>query len=49
MSKDPAFAKAIENMGAMPDFTAGEAWMRQLKEQQAEMTLVLRNLNMLKK
>ena len=49
MSKDPAFAKAIENMGAMPDFTAGEAWMRQLKEQQAEMTRVLRNLNMLKK
>lgn len=49
MSKDPAFAKAIENMGAMPDFTAGAEWMRQLQEQREEMTLVLKNLNMLKK
>lgn len=48
LTKDPAFIKAVENMGAMPDFTAGEAWMRQLQEQQAEMTLVLKNLQMLK-
>ena len=44
--KDPEYIKAIKNMNASPDFTTGEAWMKQLKEQYAEMNKVLTDLGL---
>lgn len=34
----------IKNMNATPDYSTGEAWMKQLKEQYAEMNKVLTDL-----
>ena len=43
--KDPEFVKAINNMNATPDFLAGGAWMKQLKEQYDEIGAVLKSLS----
>ena len=44
--KDPEYIKAIKNMNATPDYSTGEAWMKQLKEQYAEMNKVLTDLGL---
>lgn len=48
ITKDPEFIKAIKNMGAVPDFTPGEKWAVELREQTEEMRAVLSFLGMLK-
>lgn len=42
----PGYVKAIENMGATPNFETGPEWMKQLKEQYAEMEKVLTSLGL---
>ena len=46
---DPEYVKAIKNMKASPDYATGDAWMRQLKEQYAEMEKVLTDLGLTNK
>ncbi|MEG2140362.1 MAG: tripartite tricarboxylate transporter substrate binding protein [Bilophila sp.] len=48
ITKDPEFIKAIKNMNATPDYTAGDVWMKQLQSQYAEMSQVLKGLGMIK-
>lgn len=43
---DPEYGKALRNMHATPDYATGEAWMKQLTEQYAEMSKVLADLGL---
>ena len=43
---DPEYGKALRNMHATPNYAAGEAWLKQLREQYAEMSKVLVDLGL---
>ncbi|RRD69176.1 MULTISPECIES: tripartite tricarboxylate transporter substrate binding protein [unclassified Desulfovibrio] len=44
ITKNPEFVKAIKNMQASPDYTSGEAWVKQIKDQYGEMKQVLTDM-----
>ena len=45
-SRTPNISRPSRTLNATPDYSTGEAWMKQLKEQYAEMNKVLTDLGL---
>ncbi len=48
VTEDPGFIKAMENMHATAEFTPGPEWIKEMKVQYDELTVVLKDLGLIK-